>query len=395
MVILYCLLSASLVLAELYHNLGNLSPYHAATQPNGVSSDLPGDCKMGRHGSRWPLASKLVFITNLTQKLSTANFSQAHLPKNLQFIKSYTSTLGHDNLTIIGRQQLFNHGVIESAQWFSQGYFGRDWFSLEPSVFSTIPEDLTTRSWITPMNTCPKWSYSYGGDAVNTWGAIYLPPITRRLNKLLPGLNLSDADTHGMFYACSYDYAAHGVSPFCSLFTEKEVAEFEYELDLLMDGAFGYNLPGKMGSTLGTLYVNKLIERFSNSSGDSQAVYLEFGHDTTIDMALTALGLAKDTPPLSATGPVPPNRKFRTSSQVPFAAQMVWEKFACSRSFKGAQIRLRLNDATFPLSACTGSQQDQKYGTCSFASFVESNKFSTSISWGDEAWNSTCGASNF
>ncbi len=77
-----------------------------------------------------------------------------------------------------------------------------------------------------------------------------------------------------------------------------------------MTGAFGYNLPGDMGPLLGTLFVNKLIERFvflvlftlfcayntfsfSNDTGDSQAVYLEFGHDTTIDMALAALGLAK------------------------------------------------------------------------------------------------------
>lgn len=28
-----------------------------------------------------------------------------------------------------------------------------------------------------------------------------------------------------------------------------------------MDGAYGYNLPGKMGPTLGSLYVNHLIER--------------------------------------------------------------------------------------------------------------------------------------
>jgi hypothetical protein len=82
-----------------------------------------------------------------------------------------------------------------------------------------------------------------------------------------------------------------------------------YELDLLMNGAFGYNLPSPMGPTLGTLFVNKLIERFaflpfyrwmhltshrfSNATGDAQQMYLEFGHDTTIDMALTALGLAK------------------------------------------------------------------------------------------------------
>lgn len=77
-----------------------------------------------------------------------------------------------------------------------------------------------------------------------------------------------------------------------------------------MTGAFGYNLPNDMGPLLGTLFVNKLIERFvfvanllyhtptrnisfSNATGDAQPVYLEFGHDTTIDLALSALGLAK------------------------------------------------------------------------------------------------------
>ena len=77
------------------------------------------------------------------------------------------------------------------------------------------------------------------------------------------------------------------------MFTEDELAQFEYELDLLMTGAFGYNLPDPMGPTIGSLYVNKLIDRFTNASGDAVPLYLEFGHDTTIDLALTALGLAK------------------------------------------------------------------------------------------------------
>jgi acid phosphatase len=66
-----------------------------------------------------------------------------------------------------------------------------------------------------------------------------------------------------------------------------------YELDLLMDGAFGYNLPYGMSSVLGALYANKLIERFTNATGDAQSMYLEFGHDTTIDLVLAALGLEK------------------------------------------------------------------------------------------------------
>ncbi|KAJ7927490.1 hypothetical protein B0H13DRAFT_1970587 [Mycena leptocephala] len=34
-----------------------------------------------------------------------------------------------------------------------------------------------------------------------------------------------------------------------------------YELDLLMNDALGYNLLSPMNPTLGTLFVNKLIER--------------------------------------------------------------------------------------------------------------------------------------
>ncbi|KAJ7106225.1 phosphoglycerate mutase-like protein [Mycena epipterygia] len=409
------------------NHLGNLSPYFKAPVPHGVSESLPADCTveqvmlMGRHGSRFPLSSELPYITNLTVKLAgaSATIQKARLPDSLAFLKDgYTTSLGINNLTAPGRRQLFDHGVdfrlrypdlvattvlagnqdrvVESAQWFSQGFFGRYWSSMEADVFKLIQEDLVTISWITPMDTCPKWQYAYGQNPVDAWGAVYLPPITKRLNKLVPGVNFTNDDTHGALYACAYDYAAYTVSPWCAVFTSDEILDFEYELDLLMDGAFGYNLPGAMGPTLGTLFVNKLIERFSNATGDAQQMYLEFGHDTTIDMALTALGLAKDKKPLPSSGPVPANRAFRTSNQVPFSAQMVWEKFTCASSCgKGPQIRLLLNDAPFPLPACAHSSFDAAHGSCAFDAFVKSNGFSTGIKWGDAAWNATCGAAAF
>ncbi|KAJ6624028.1 histidine phosphatase superfamily [Mycena sp. CBHHK59/15] len=397
-------------------HLGNLAPYAPAPTSHGVTAALPADCGieqvmlLGRHGSRFPLSSELPYITNLTVKLAGAAkaIKKAHLPASLAFLKDgYTTVLGVNNLTAPGRRQLFDHGVdfrlrypdlvatgvlagnqdrvVESAQWFSQGFFGRYWPSMEASMFSLINEDSVTISWITPMDACPKWQYSYGQNPVDTWGAEYLPPITERLNKAVPGVGFTDADTHGALYACAYDYAAYTVSPWCDVFTMDEILDFEYELDLLMDGAFGYNLPGAMGPTLGTLYVNKLIERFSNASGDAQQMYLEFGHDTTIDMALTALGLANDKKPLPERGPVPANRSWRTSTQ----------KFSCTSSFKGPQIRLLLNDAPFPLPACAASHADTAHGSCAFERFVKTNSFSTNITWGDAAWNATCGAAGF
>ncbi|KAK7463400.1 hypothetical protein VKT23_006755 [Stygiomarasmius scandens] len=371
---------------------------------------------MGRHGSRFPIPQEIGYITNLTSKLADAQeyIQNADLPESLAFLKDgYSSNLGTDNLTAPGRRQLFDHGVrfklrypaleatsvlagdqdrvVESARWFAMGYFGREWAALEHEIFSTIPEDETTISWITPMDTCANWSYSYGSGAVDKWGSVYLPAITARLNDLVPGVNFTDNDVHGALYACAYDYAAHEVSPWCNVFLKEELADFEYELDILMTGAFGYNLPDNMGPVLGSLYVNKIIERFSNLTGNASAVYLEFGHDTTIDLALTALGLAKDTPALSPQGPIRRHRQFRTSDQVPFGAQMVWEKFSCSSSFEGPQIRLLLNESPMPLSFCAYTSQDKKYGSCGFESFVASNNLSTSVSWGDAMWKATCG----
>jgi acid phosphatase len=72
---------------------------------------------------------------------------------------------------------------------------------------------------------------------------------------------------------------------------------------------------------------------------------------------------------------------------------MIWEKFTCTSSFKGPQIRLVLNDSPFPLSIC--GLVSKRYGTCSLDDFLASTKGAQSIKWGDAAWNATCGASAF
>ena len=60
------------------------------------------------------------------------------------------------------------------------------------------------------------------------WSSTYLPPITYRLNRLLPGVGLNDTDTHGALYACVYDLAAGKESPWCNVFYAHELAAFEY-----------------------------------------------------------------------------------------------------------------------------------------------------------------------
>ena len=59
-------------------------------------------------------------------------------------------------------------------------------------------------------------------------------------------------------------------------------------------------------------------------------------------------------------------------------------------SFKGPQVRLLLNGATFPLFICEKSLKDRTYGTCSLNDFVRANRYSTNIQYKSESWNTTC-----
>ena len=69
---------------------------------------------MQRHGSRLPLVGELASITGLVSTLANASaaLAKAKLPANLEFVRGYTSTLGHDDLTPPGRRELFEHGVL-------------------------------------------------------------------------------------------------------------------------------------------------------------------------------------------------------------------------------------------------------------------------------------------
>lgn len=64
--------------------------------------------------------------------------------------------------------------------------------------------------------------------------------------------------------------------------------------------------------------------------------------------------------------------------------------FLTTSSFEGPQVRLVLNEATFPLFFCEKSIEDKRYGTCSLDEFARANEYSTRIQYKSETWNSTC-----
>ncbi|KAL4266696.1 histidine acid phosphatase family protein [Pleurotus pulmonarius] len=420
-IILLSLLGATSAQRDLsrLNKFGAISPYHAAPVKEGIKVSLPQDCKvdqimhLGRHGARYP-EHESEGIRAMAAAVARAKeyIASADLPEELRFLKNgYMSDLGEGDLVESGRQQLFEHGksfrakyptfkvdklqcssvkrVVESADYFGRGYFGDAWTGNSSTMISTIPADSSTVSHITPWHVCKDLSFDTTDKVSAEWGSVYLPPITKRINSLVPGLNFTTGDALAAFRACGYDYAAHGHSPWCDVFTNEEIEKFEYDADISMNAIWGSRLPNNGGAVMGSIYINTLIDRFSVQ--DNQMAYVEFGHDVTISLALTAMGLTKDVPQLS-TSQITTNRKYRSSEQTPFAAQMVFEKFSCSNSFNGPQIRLILNEAPFPLATCIKSKEDAEYGSCSFDNFVQANRFSRSVKYGDRAWIQACGA---
>ena len=67
-----------------------------------------------------------------------------------------------------------------------------------------------------------------------TWLAAFAPPVTRRLNKFLPGANLTDDDTINLMSLCGFDtaYRNGSASPWCYVFSKSEWKGYEYYHDL-------------------------------------------------------------------------------------------------------------------------------------------------------------------
>jgi hypothetical protein len=417
-------------------NLGALSPFFSLAT-NG-SGDTPPGCSitfaqiLSRHGARFPTSGNAARIQTALAKAQVAlRNSSLSLPSKYEFLTKFTYTLGEDNLTHFGQQELVNSGlkffdrygalgnvsapfvrasgsarVIESAQNFTQGFNAaasnrNATTKLVPANSILVIPEVETSNNTLKVETCNAFGNdtpfdTIGDDQDQIWTNIFAAPITARLNADLPGANLNVNDTVAIMDMCPFETVATpngAISPFCSLFIDDEWESYEFLQDL--DKYFG-NGPGNgLGRTQGVGWVNELLARLTNTavvdhtstnttldSSNSTfplglALYADFSHDTQLTSIFSALGLFNSTVVkggLNATDRNSSKTSEYTSFQtVPFSARAYVEKMICNGT-QEEMVRILVNDAVQPLEFCGGDE----YGRCTLSNFVESQEYAKS-----------------
>ncbi|KAH8697078.1 histidine phosphatase superfamily [Talaromyces proteolyticus] len=360
--------------ASIFSHMGNLSPYRPNADGFGVDeyalpygSNITQIHMVHRHGSRYP-TSKPGVVDRINGFIENGTVFTG----NLSFLNSWTYQLGENELTVRGRQELFDSGILhyynygqlynpgsnliartttmvrmlQSAESFLYGFFGSKW--TQNVTLEAIIDSTGFNNSMGGDQMCTNAGNGRGqtsGSATDQWKSIYLQDATLRFQNQSSGrsANWTVDDLNDVQSLCAYETSAFGYSPFCLLFTWDEWLGFEYTLDIQFYGNNGFASP--VGRAIGLGFVEELIARliqhlpdppddsiaFNTTLDDNnstfplnQTIYFDFSHDTEIFSMMTALGLSKFGKYLSPTE-LATNRSLVVSNITPFGGYFLFE----------------------------------------------------------------------
>lgn len=408
---------------ELSHAWGQYSPYFKV--PSEIVSNVPSQCRvtfaqvLSRHGARDPTMSKTLAYSQVIEKIKS---KVGIFRGDFAFLANYSYTLGADQLTDFGKQEMVNSGwafftqyedlakisvpfvrasgqrrVIDSAHEFNKG-FHRAKTASEGTKDEEYPYNVTVISEAAGSNNtlehglCTAFEASkIGSTAQSTYASVFTPSITARLNANLPNANLTLTDSIFIMDLCPFETVASSSgtpSPFCALFTQAEWKQYDYYQSL--GKYYGYGPGNPLGPTQGVGFVNELVARLTgkpvvdhtsvnrtldanpNTFPLGRNMYADFGHDSDMTAVFAALGLYNSTLPLSTTHmmTVEEMHGYSAAWTVPFAARAYFERLQCEGE-EEEMVRVLVNGRVLPLESC-GSDA---LGKCMLGRFVESLGF--------------------
>ncbi|KDN41990.1 hypothetical protein RSAG8_07035, partial [Rhizoctonia solani AG-8 WAC10335] len=188
--------------------------------------------------------------------------------------------------------------TIDSARLFARGFGGPNATTLG-TVYVVNPKGTQAGgNSLATSDLCPNYVDTSGANQTTIWDNIYLPPILKRLQKYIKGVNITTSDISIMPYLCGFETQITGkLSPFCDIFTESEFKQYEYRQDLRYYYGTG---PGTdLPSTLMFPYLNATATLFLNGPGHTYPtgftpppVIVSYTHDNQINELATAVGVS-------------------------------------------------------------------------------------------------------
>ncbi|KAL5632998.1 hypothetical protein ACGC1H_003477 [Rhizoctonia solani] len=280
--------------SKIAHNLG---PYGARySVPSTLSSKVPEGCDvtmvniLQRHGARYPTKGSGSEIDATLLKLKgVVNIAEP----SLRFISTFNYTYIPDQLNDFGRKQSYVSGqiiakkyaslgaakfvraaqkdrIVESARWWTQGFQGGAYdvpiANLpEPDVSIIISDTSNNTLNVQTCVAAEARDPAPGDIASGDWLGRFAPPITKRLNKLLPGAGLNDNDTINLMSLCGFDTSARNgsASAWCSAFDQSVWKNNEYYYDL--EKYYSKSYGSEYARSQGAGWVNELVSRLTGT----------------------------------------------------------------------------------------------------------------------------------
>lgn len=424
---------------NIFQMMGQLSHYFPNPIGFGVKEyPLPAGAEivqlqmLSRHGARYPTTGSgaTVFAAKHLNATGKVNYTGV-----LSFLNTWTYKLGAEILVPVGKQELFDSGVLhqyqyghlypnngtkiiartttqsrmlESAEYFLAGFFGLQWqnnATIELIIENTTGIWNNTLAGYDNCNNSNAQVNTGGTNATTLWASIYLANATARLAPLAPGYNWTVTDSYNAQSLCAYETVALGYSAFCDLFTYEEWQGYEYSVDINFAGNNAFQSP--TGRAVGVGYVAELLARLEQHTIDApfaqlnftldnmtstfplnQSLYFDFSHDTNIMAIITAMGFTQFAPVLPATHMVP--HDLIVSHMEPFGARMDIEIIKAPGPVSAIRnttsplvyetnttttyIHILLNQRTLPLYKSFSACEVRDDGWCELSTFIDVQK---------------------
>lgn len=343
----------------------------------GISSEVPEGCRVdlaaffSRHGSRYPDTGAYKEWTQLYDHIQEAPFTVSN-PK-LEFLRTWKPVLsnpsaqiaqisptGYKELTEMGAtyrlrySDLYEYNtplsmwsnyykssprVRDSARMFAHGFLGPNATELGTIYALNSSDPASWMNSLASSDLCPAYDDEGGSPYIDQWQAIYLPPIVSRLNSEIKGnFNFTQSEVSIIPYLCGFESQITGKrSPFCDIFTEEEILQYEYAQDLRYWYGTGLGTDIEKLQMLPTL--DMLVRRFTdgpdktytlrNSTFKAPNMIAAFSNDGQINQLIAASGVFDNEPQLPGNRTLR-DRKFRASRLTPMRGTIAFERLVCS-----------------------------------------------------------------